>query len=353
MLHLAWILAWGAVVPAQDGRAAPAAPEVTAQAEEAIAKALNRIASHQTRDGSFGGSVPLATTSLACLAFLGSGSTPHAGKYANNIRRGLQYVRKCCTKSGFITDYGFSGMYGHGYATLLLAESVGMLHDPAEIEATRDALSSAVALLERAQNCYGGWNSTPDGAATDDGSGAIAIMQITALRAARNSGIQVRPQTIEKARKYLLEMASPDGWYAYNYGMRGSPQHSSATTGAGMYMLGVLDLHSNAKYEHGIRNLLKNAPFLGKSSGGDSGWSSWWHYTCFYASLAIFQHGGDEWAKWYPAMRDHLVKTQSADGLWTQDPYGGLYSCFAVLSLELPLRYLPIFQDGGRGREGR
>src|SRR5262245_36610311 len=228
MFHLAGILALCATGAAQDGHVAPAAPEVTAKTEEAIAKALDRMASHQTRDGSFGGSVPLATTSLACLAFLGSGSTPQAGKYATNIRRGLQYVRKCCTKSGFITDFGVSGMYGHGYATLLLAETVGMLHDPAEIEATRDALSSAVALLERAQNCYGGWNTAPDGSATDDGSGAIAIMQITALRAARNSGIQVRPQTIEKSRKYLLEMASPDGWYAYNYGMRGSSQHSSA-----------------------------------------------------------------------------------------------------------------------------
>jgi hypothetical protein len=353
MINLAWILALCAAAAAQDRHGDPAATEVTAKTVDAIAKTLDRMASRQIRDGSFGGSVPLATTSLACLAFLGSGSTPQAGPYATNIRRGLQYVRKCCTRSGFITDLGVSGMYGHGYATLLLAEAVGMLHDPEEIQATREALSSAVALLERAQNCYGGWNATPDGAATDDGSGAIAIMQITALRAARNSGIQVHLQTIEKARKYLLEMASNDGWYAYNYGMRGTPQHSSATTGAGMYMLGVLDLHSNAKYEKGICNLLKNAPFLANSPQGDMGWSNWWHYTCFYASLAIFQHGGDEWAKWYPAMRDHLIKTQSPDGLWPQDPYGSLYSCFAVLSLELPLRYLPIFQDGGRGREGR
>src|SRR5205814_1366207 len=130
----------------------------------------------------------------------------------------------------------------------------GMLHEPDEIDSTREALSRAVALLERSQNCYGGWNTAPEGAATDDGSGAIAIMQITALRAARNSGIQVRQQVIEKARKYLLEMTSPDGWYAYNYGSRGASNHSSATTGAGMYMLGVLDLHSNSKYENGIRN---------------------------------------------------------------------------------------------------
>jgi hypothetical protein len=346
------LLVLAGATAAQDRRPAPE-PEVNAKAEKAIAKSLDWLASHQVRDGSFGGSVPLAHTSLACLAFLGSGSTPDAGRYAGNIRRGLRYVRKCCSKSGFITDMGTSGMYGHGYATLLLAECAGMLHEPDEIESTREALSGAVALLERSQNCYGGWNTAPDGAATDDGSGAIAIMQITALRAARNSGIQVRQQIIEKARKYLLEMTSPDGWYAYNYGSRGSSNHSSATTGAGMYMLGVLDLYSNGKYENGIRNLLQNAPFLGKASGQDGGWTSWWHYTCFYASLAMYQHGGDEWRKWYPAMRDHLVKSQSPEGSWPGDSYGGLYTCYAVLSLELPLRYLPIFQDGGRGREGR
>lgn len=339
---------------AQDRPADPE-PEITPQAQAAVKKALDFLASRQARGGYISGSsVPVAATSMACLAFLAEGSTPRAGRYAENIRRGLVYLRRTCTKSGYISDDTGSGMYGHGYATLFLAETFGMLSDPSEIDATRDALSRAVTLLEKTQNCFGGWNTAPDGTATDDGSGAIAIMQIMALRAARNAGLQVNPETVRKAKKYLQEMTSPEGWYAYNYNMRGGGQQSSACTGAGMYMLGVMDLHADPRYEKGIRNLMAGAPFLGKGGGGrDQGWSSWWPYTCFYASLAIFQHGGDEWRKWYPAMRDDLIKKQSPDGSWSGDAYGGLYTAFCVLSLELPFRYLPIFQDGGRGREGK
>lgn len=326
--------------------------EITPQTEAAIARALDWLARKQSTGGYISGSYPVATTSVTCIAFLASGSTPHSGKYALNIRRGLDYVRAMCGKSGFITDGGNSGMYGHGYATLLLAESLGMIRDAHEIELTRDTLTRAVELLERSQNQFGGWNTAPDGTATDDGSGAIAIMQITALRAARNAGVQVNPKTIERAKKYVGEMTSAEGWYAYNYHARNGGHRSSALTGAGMYMLGVMDAYTDPRYEKGIRNLMTNAPFLGKGASGDQGWQGWWFYTCFYSSLAVFQHGGDEWRRWYPAMRDELIRKQSRDGSWPGDSYGGLFSAFAVLSLELPYRYLPVFQEGGKGREG-
>ena len=114
-----------------------------------------------------------------------------------------------------------------------LAEAVGMLHDPDEIQETKEVLSRAVELLQRAQNRYGGWNATPSGKATDDGSGAVAIMQITALRAARNAGIAVDRDTVRKAKKYISQMTTKGGRYAYNYHSRGREHYSSACTGAG------------------------------------------------------------------------------------------------------------------------
>ena len=119
-----------------------------------------------------------------------------------------------------------------------------------------------------------------------------------------------------------------------------------------MYMLGAMDLYDTSKYKKGIQNLMKSAPFLGKSAAGDSGWQSWWYYTAFYSSLAIYQHGGKEWKTWYPAIRSDLIKKQAADGSWP-DSYGGIGTAFALLTLELPLRLLPIFQAGGPGAEGR
>lgn len=327
-------------------------PEVDAKTLDAIRNGLDYLAKIQSKSGQIPSSVPVATTAVACLAWMAEGSTPHEGRYADNLKRGLHYLMKSCSRLGFISDDGSSGMYGHGFATLFLAEVYGTLRDPDEADEVRETLRRAVDCLQRTQNRFGGWNATPDGQATDDGSGAVAIMQITALRAARNAGVTVESGTITKAKKYVLEMTSSDGWYSYNYNARGGGHHSSALTGAGMFMLGVMDQYTDARYEKGIQNLLDNAPFLGKSSG-DQGWSGWYHYTAFYSSLAIFQYGGDAWKKWWPKLRDDLIQRQAKDGSWTNDPYQGLFSAFAILALELPLRILPIFQDGGRGAEGK
>lgn len=328
--------------------------EITPAAQQAITRGLDGLAKRQGRNGNMQSSVPVAATSMACLAWMASGSTPDRGKYAENIRKGLQYILKMTSRSGYIAESasmfgGHSGMHGHGFATLFLAEVLGMIDDPDLYRQTRDALKRAVELLERAQNKFGGWNSGPDGNAGDDGSGAVAIMQIAALRAARNAGISVNQGTIDRAKKYLLEMTTSDGWYQYNYNSRGS-HRSSGLTGPGMYMLGAMDLYEDQKYDKGIKNLMNSAPFLGKRNANDYGWGSWYYYTLFYASLAIYQFGGEEWKKWWPAMRDDVVKRQRGDA-W-DDPYGGLYSAFALLSLQLPYRFLPMFQDGGRGREG-
>jgi hypothetical protein len=348
---------------AQDDKPAkPETPqdnaELTPRVESAIAKGLQYLQKNQTRTGEFRSSVPVATTSVAGLAFLASGSTPSRGQYRDAIRRGLEYIVKMCGRDGYIQESGgdmggSSGMHGHGFATLFLGEALGMIEDPELYERVSQALRRAVHCIENSQNRFGGWNSSPNPSMSDDGSGAVAIMQIAGLRAAKNAGISIREQVIEKAKKYLLDMTNDSGWYQYNYNSRGSGRSSSGLTGPGMYMLGALGMIEHPKYVKGIRNILEGAPFLGGSRGGDSGWSSWYHYTLFFSSLAIFQRGGADWKKWYPAMREETLRQQAADGSWSNDPYGGLYTSFAILSLQMPYRYLPFFQDGGAGREGR
>jgi hypothetical protein len=332
--------------------------EVTPATEQAIKKALAYLDKAQSRNGSFQSSVPVATTSMSCLAFMAAGNTPSRGQYSGNIRRGIEYILKCVSRSGYITEGnnafgGSSGMHGHGFATLFLAEALGMIEDPELYERVHAKLKLAVHILEQTQNRFGGWNSSPDANQTDDGSGAVAIMQIMALRAARSAGVTIREETIAKSKKYVLEMMTDEGWYQYNYNSRGG-HRSSGLTGPGAYMLGVMEQYTNPKYERAIKNLMTSAPFMkgNRGNGSDSGWMSWKYYTMFYSSLAIFQHGGKEWQGWYSALRDDLIKSQTSDGRW-DDPYGGLYTAFACLSLELPYRFLPFFQEGGRGREGQ
>ena len=66
-------------------------------------------------------------------------------------------------------------------------------------------------------------------------------------------------------------------------------------------------------------------------------------YGHYYAVQAAWQAGGETWSKWYPAIRDHLVAIQQAGGGWrnrTCDHYG---TAMALLILQAPNNYLPIF----------
>ena len=341
----------------------PPAPEqdaaLAAKVEKSIRNACNWMAKNQNKDGSLKSSYAVAATGLAGLSWLAAGSTPHEGPYAVNIRRGLEYILKSQGRGGFISEsagYGNSSMYGHGFSTQFLAQACGMVRDEEQARRIREALAKATACIEATQNQFGGWNSTPDARQSDDGSGAVAIMQIAALRAAESCGIHVKTQTVEKAKKYLLDMTNKNGWYAYNWHSRneGEGEGRAGTTGPGIYMLGAMNLHENPKYEKGIRNLMNTCPFLkGRVGvGRDTGQWYWFYYTCFYASLAVYQHGGAEWSKWYPAMVKTLTERQRPDGSF-EDEFGGVYTGLGVLSLAISYRYLPMFQEGGAGREGR
>ena len=59
----------------------------------------------------------------------------------------------------------------------------------------------------------------------------------------------------------------------------------------------------------------------------------------------VFQAGGRDWTEWYPSMQRELLEKQRADGSW-EDPrnFGEAYAtASALLILEMPKRYLPIF----------
>jgi hypothetical protein len=62
----------------------------------------------------------------------------------------------------------------------------------------------------------------------------------------------------------------------------------------------------------------------------------------------MYQAGGDYWRRWYPAIRDRLVKTQAGDGSWSRaDGYseaGPEYAtAMSILVLQVPAGLLPIY----------
>ncbi len=54
--------------------------------------------------------------------------------------------------------------------------------------------------------------------------------------------------------------------------------------------------------------------------------------------------GGDEWTEWYPTIRTELVRRQSVSGYWTDSICNEYGTAMALIILQIPNNYLPIFQ---------
>ena len=80
------------------------------------------------------------------------------------------------------------------------------------------------------------------------------------------------------------------------------------------------------------------------------------YYYWYYATLALYQHGGEPWARWNAAIRDRIVGLQHASGhragSWDPDeslygPKGGRIYCtaLATMTLEVYYRYLRLYDE--------
>ena len=132
--------------------------------------------------------------------------------------------------SGFITypdAVGHGPMYGHGFATLFLAEVYGMSPDPL----VREKLSNAVKLILSTQNDEGGWRYEPK---RQDADISVTVCQIMALRAARNAGMFVPNKTIDRCTDYVKRSQNADGGFMYQLtqpGVSQFPRSAAAVVG--------------------------------------------------------------------------------------------------------------------------
>ncbi|MEQ8911800.1 MAG: terpene cyclase/mutase family protein, partial [Pseudomonadales bacterium] len=229
-------------VAAQDagGPAGQPMVEITPQLDESIAEGLAFLASQQNADGSFGDGAwgrGVAVTSLAGLAFMADGQMPGRGQYGEVVRRALDYVLERSGESGLLADdQAPSPMYGHGFAALFLGEVYGMSQGSEALqERLHEALVKAVRLIERSQNDEGGWRYNP---VPNDADVSVTICQVMALRSARNAGIEVSSEVIDKAVEYVKRCQNPDGGFRYQARNGTSAWPRSAAGVATLYYAG-------------------------------------------------------------------------------------------------------------------
>ncbi|MBI3269875.1 MAG: terpene cyclase/mutase family protein [Planctomycetes bacterium] len=325
----------------------PGFVETTEASTAAVDRGLAFLARRQNPiTGAFGDDYEVAITSLAGLAFLAQGNVPGRGRYGENVRRALQYILRQCDedKAGFIQEpKKHSRMHGHGYATLFLAEVYGMSESipGQDLKFLREKLHKAIRVIMRAQTEEGGWGYTTE---REYDEASVTVCEVQALRAARNAGLQVPKDVIDHAVQYVQRCANKDESGSFVYSLRGHANRSSfALTAAAISTLVYTGQYDAPEIQPGLQYLIKNRP------GATRNDSSHYFYENYYAALAMYYAGGDYWRNWFPSIRDELVQRQNrsktaADGCWPGEYCEEYCTAFALLILQIPYRYLPIFQ---------
>ena len=349
--------------PAGGGRVT--AEELPPEYKAAITKGLEWVAKQQHRDGHWeatGGQYPSAMTGLGGMVLLMQGSTLREGKYADNIRRAVDWLMERSQRNGLLANPNNAVeagryMYGHGFALLFLSQIYGEEEDNDRRRKLEDILTRAVLFTGKAQSSRGGWyyTSAADGHDADEGS--VTVTQMQALRAAKNAGIAVPKSIIDKGMKYLEHSTTDGGGVIYSLSQAGGRALGGgqpALTAAAIACGFSAGEYSSPLAKKWIKFCQVHIPV------GDSNRFGHDEYTHYYYAQALYTLGEEGYAKLFPDSRegerltwskyrkvmfDHLVRMQSGDGSWNGGYIGPIFATTAYLTLlQLDNGTLPIYQ---------
>ena len=311
-------------------------PIITKESQLAIDTGLAYLAERQNENGSIGDGAQaenVGVVSLVGIAFLAEGSLPGKGKYGSQLRKITTFVLSHCQENGFITNSNaktHGPMYGHGFATLFLAEAYGAYPK----SNLRKQLAKATKLIVDTQNKDGGWRYQPE---RNEADISVTICQVMALRAAKNAGVYVPNKTIEKCIDYVKKSQNRDGGFRYQL-TAGSPISAFPRTAAGIVALFSAGIYKGNEIDQGLAYISKNRPNIKLDE-------SHYFYGHYYAVQAMWQAGGVFWSNWYPAIRDELIKSQDQkSGAWKDQVSSEYGTAMACIILQMPNNTLPIFQ---------
>lgn len=309
-------------------------------------RGLQFLASTQSEGGTWEsqGYNGAGVTGMAVMAFLASGEDPNFGLYSSNVRRGLRsIISSQDSNTGILSGRGdmHSSMYQHGFAMLALAEAYGAVDDRNlwsgdtgnNQRSIGEALELAVrgAVTSQKKNQYGGWRYGPDATDADTSvSGAVMV----GLLAARNAGIEVPDEAIDRAVAYFKSMTSPSGHVAYAGGMGGFGE-SLARTSIGALVFAVARRKDLPEYTATVTYLTNN---LEQPSG------SYQRYAQYYQAQALFQGDVEAWEKWNKLLIRELKDAQQEDGSFTGQFGKTIDTSLSLLAMALNFRFLPIYE---------
>ncbi|MCE9568132.1 MAG: terpene cyclase/mutase family protein [Planctomycetes bacterium] len=372
---LSAIVAVPAPVPAQEKK-----DDIKKRVEESVEKGLEYLKKTQAQDGHWeaqGGQYPTTMTALAGMCFLMEGSTLKEGKYSDQVKKAVEWFLAPNRQqaSGLLGDVrnpteSSRYMYGQGFGTMFLASAYGEEEDKDQREKLEKCLKKAVEFICKAQTLkkfrkpegkevdVGGWGyvSAADGNNFDEGSVTITALQ--GLRAARNAGIQVPKETIQKATDYLEACTTPDGGVIYSWaggaGQAMKGQGRPPITAAAVACSFSAGQYKGELAKRWIKYCRENIPIAKGRIAHDE-------YQSYYYSQFVYVLGDDRygqmfdkepkdtwltWSKYKEVMFPYIIDQQDkTSGGWTTGYIGPVFATSVNLTiLQLEKGILPIYQ---------
>ena len=229
-------------------------------------------------------------------------------------------------------------MYCHAMASLALCEAYALTGDPK----LKAPVEKAVAFLVRSKARDGlAWRYAP-GASMGDTS--ILGWAVMVLKSAQEVGIPIPSNTKAGIVGWLKRVSTGpnDGLAKYQPGEKVTPTMTAEAWVCRQFLeLGGPGPQSNEAADYLLRNPPERVEYN--------------LYYWYYGTLAMYQHGGEEWSRWNAQARDQIIRRQRvkghAIGSWDPDDsqygtHGGRIYCtaLATLSLEVYYRYLRLYE---------
>jgi hypothetical protein len=295
-----------------------------------------------------------APTGMGLMVLLASGEDANFGPYRGPIRRALRALLN--EQDGAVGYIGGQGgnpsMYHHGFAMLALAEASGVVDDRnlwTEPGATAGkgqgrSIGMALELAVRAavtankKNPTGGWHYGPDMPSADTSVSGAVLM---GLLAARNAGIEVPDETIDRAIKYYASMTSGNGSVGYS----GPGQGTDATTSIGVLVFSIARQRELPQYKRAaayLEQASRGSPAPANRGMGPRGnVSSYEHY---YRAQALFQCNVQAWEQWNNGFVKTLKATQAKDGSFSNSYGPEVDTPLTLLALAVNYKFLPVYE---------
>jgi hypothetical protein len=309
-------------------------------------------------------------TGLALCAFLGAGYTNRGNHpFAKVVSKGLRYLKNVQDPEGCFgprTTQHF--IYNHATAALAMVEAYGMTESPI----FKGSAQRALDFISLSRNPYFAWRY---GVKPGDNDTSVTGWMMMALKSAKmisedaksrgkDAPLTVDLEAFDGIKTWIEKMTDPD-YGRVGYIQRGQgparPQELvdrfPGEKSESMTAVGVLarifigeDPRKSDIVQKGAKLMAEHPPTWNPTDGSID------QYYWYYATLAMFQVGGDLWKKWNDAMQTSIVANQRMDteycqykGSWDPiDPWGAdggrVYST-AVLAmcLEVYYRYDKVF----------